>query len=113
MYGTFVGEIGINRETFLFQLSWWEVNSILKGYRRRHKTLCDMVRWQSWFLASTQCKLEDAGIKCSQDILKFPWDEEEDDEEEEGDDTSPITKEEEERLQELIRQENKRRSAEK
>jgi hypothetical protein len=71
-----------------------------------------MVRWQSWFLASTQCKLEDAGIKCSQDILKFPWDEEED-EEEEGDDTSPITKEEEERLQELIRQENKRRSAEK
>ncbi len=110
MYQIFVGEIGISRKVFLWELRWWEVNSILRGYRRRQRTLCDVLRWQTWLLASTQVKLDDAGVKCSQDLIKFPWDEE-DDEEEEEEEPVGISKEEEERLKNLILQENKKRKS--
>ena len=32
-----VGEIGIPRDQFLYGLEWWEINSILRGYRRRDR----------------------------------------------------------------------------
>lgn len=30
-----VGEIGISRREFLYEVQWWEVNRIIRGYRRR------------------------------------------------------------------------------
>ena len=32
-----MGEIGIPRDQFLYGLEWWEINSILRGYRRRDR----------------------------------------------------------------------------
>jgi hypothetical protein len=32
-----VGEIGISRDLFLYGLKWWEINSILRGYRKRKR----------------------------------------------------------------------------
>lgn len=32
-----MGEIGIPRDQFLYALEWWEINSILRGYRRRDR----------------------------------------------------------------------------
>ena len=32
-----MGEIGIPRDQFLYGLVWWEINSILRGYRRRDR----------------------------------------------------------------------------
>lgn len=111
MYQIFVGEIGISRKVFLLELRWWEVNSILKGYRRRQRTLCDVLRWQTWLLASTQVKLDEVGVKCSQDLINFPWDEENDEEEEE-EEPAIMSADEEQRLKDLILQENlKRKSA--
>ena len=30
-----VGEIGVSRREFLYEMQWWEVNRIIRGYRRR------------------------------------------------------------------------------
>jgi len=30
-----VGEIGIPRREFLYEMQWWEANRIIRGYRRR------------------------------------------------------------------------------
>ena len=32
-----MGEIGISRDLFLHGLKWWEINSILRGYRKRKR----------------------------------------------------------------------------
>jgi hypothetical protein len=32
-----VGEIGISRHEFLYELTWWEINSIKRGYRKRNR----------------------------------------------------------------------------
>jgi hypothetical protein len=42
-----VGEIGIPRHEFLYELTWWEINSIIRGYRKRnrltHQLLAEIV----------------------------------------------------------------------
>lgn len=47
MYQLFVGEIGIPRHEFLYELTWWEINSIIRGYRKRnrltHQLLAEVV----------------------------------------------------------------------
>lgn len=47
MYQLFVGEIGIPRHEFLYELTWWEINSIIRGYRKRnrltHQLLAEIV----------------------------------------------------------------------
>ena len=32
----FVGEIGFPRKEFLYELKWWEIKSIIRGYNARH-----------------------------------------------------------------------------
>lgn len=103
-----VGEIGYNRKELLYELKQWEILAIISGYRRRQRTFCDMTRWQTWFLASTQVNLTEKGITSSEGILPFPWDEKTDAEE------SPvvsISQEEVERLRELMRKENEKNVA--
>ena len=43
MYQLFVGEIGISRHEFLHELRWWEINSIIRGYRNRDKLKLQMM----------------------------------------------------------------------
>ena len=31
-----MGEIGISRREFLYELKWWEIKSIIRGYNARH-----------------------------------------------------------------------------
>ncbi len=32
-----MGEIGISRHEFLYELTWWEIDSIKRGYRKRNR----------------------------------------------------------------------------
>lgn len=32
-----MGEIGISRHEFLYDMQWWEINSIIRGYRKRNR----------------------------------------------------------------------------
>lgn len=68
-----MGEIGFNRHEFLFELTWWELKAIIKGYRRRERTTWESTRWQTF------CILCALGAKINQpeDLQKFTWDDEE------------------------------------
>lgn len=46
-----MGEIGIDRRTFLYELKHWEILSIIRGYRRRAHTDWETTRWQTFLIA--------------------------------------------------------------
>lgn len=99
-----MGEIGQPRKEVLYELKLWEIILIIRGYRRRYKTYCEMTRWKTWVIAGTQVKLSDSGIHCPEDMLPLPWDEKD----ENGFSGTTVTKEEEERLRAMMREENEK-----
>lgn len=40
--------MGFNRKEFLHELKWWEVNSIIRGYRRRNILQYQLQRMNVW-----------------------------------------------------------------
>ena len=89
-----MGEIGIPRREFLYDLRFWEVRRIIRGYRRRdwlkHQLLAEIV------YAATFAMRDPKG-KTVSDMFPMLFD---DDEEE--DDEPPITKEDVADLQQLM-----------
>ena len=92
-YTLLVGEIGIPRDTFLYQLREWEVCAIIKGYRRRHREEWEMTR----HVGMTVCCALGADIKTPSDYLPLPWDD---------NSSRTITEEEARELIELMQREN-------
>lgn len=69
-----MGEIGIDRRTFLYDLHVWEVRRIIAGYRKREHKEWERTRWQTfWLMHNGMVDLNKAGIHSEQDIVKFPW----------------------------------------
>lgn len=71
-----MGEIGISRHEFYYELCWWEVKAVVRGYNRRHRHLWSVTRWQTYNLMSAQAgseALKKAGIYKPTDLIKFPW----------------------------------------
>ena len=97
----FVGEIGIPRQEFLYDLNHVDLIQIERGYDRRHRQTWGIARWQTYLLMSvSMADLKKAGIYKPTDLLKFPWDKSD---EEMGDlpDAKEIA-----RLQQMMREEN-------
>ena len=69
-YTLLVGEIGIPRNEFLYTLKLWEINAIVKGYRRRNREHWEMSR----HLGLTICNVMGAKIDSAHDYLPLPWD---------------------------------------
>jgi hypothetical protein len=89
-----VGEIGIPRREFLYELRFWEVDCIIKGYRRRnrltHQLLAEIVY-------TTMYINRDPKGKTVEGMFPMLFEEEEDDSDE------PImTKEDSDELQQLM-----------
>lgn len=82
-----MGEIGIDRNEFLYELKLWEINAIVEGYRRRARAVWDASRWQTWLLL---CSMGAKGLHRPEDLQRFTWDEE---------DCEVMTKEDAEALQ--------------
>ena len=89
-YTLLVGEIGIPRNEFLYVLKLWEINAIVKGYRRRNREHWEMSR----HLGLTICNVMGAKIDSAHDYLPLPWDD------------ITTKKELTEKLMELMRKEN-------
>ena len=89
-----VGEIGIPRNDFLYNLRFWEINAIIKGYRRRYREHWEMMR----YLGLTFCNLLGAKLNSVHDYLPLPWDDKFSGKE--------LTEEEVNELLELMRKEN-------
>ena len=67
-----MGEIGYDRDRFLYDLQLWEIRLIIKGYRNRAHTSWETMRWQTWAIL---CALGSKGINDPQTLLRFPWEE--------------------------------------
>ena len=89
-----MGEIGIPRNDFLYKLRFWEINAIIKGYRRRYREHWEMMR----YLGLTFCNLMGAKLNSVHDYLPLPWDDKLAGKE--------LTEEEVDQLLELMRKEN-------
>lgn len=68
-----MGEIGIPRLEYLYDLQYWEIMLIVRGYNRRHRDLWSSTRWSTFYIMSTQADLGKAGIFNPTDLIKFPW----------------------------------------
>lgn len=70
-----MGEIGVPRREFLYDLRFWEVHRIILGYRRRERGDWERVRWQTfWLMHNGMADLGKAGISEPADLIRFPWD---------------------------------------
>lgn len=95
-----MGEIGISRREYLYELTFRELMLISQGYERRHRHLWSSVRWQTYNMMATQVggdKLREHGICKPTDLIRFPWD---------GIDPPPITDEEIADLQQAMQEWN-------
>lgn len=103
-----MGEIGIDRREYLYELEYCEVMLIARGYSHRNREMWSATRWQTYnLMCVSMADLKRAGIYRPTDLMKFPW-------EEELPDTPhgnlPTAKEIEE-MQRIMREENARAEA--
>ena len=76
MYQLFVGEIGIPRREFLYEICFWEARRIFRGYRNRYRDMWSALRWHAYNImgAMPYVDLHKNGIFSPTDLIKFPWD---------------------------------------
>lgn len=95
----FVGEIGIPRREFLYDLKFWEVRRINRGYRKRGKIFMQLLAENVY--ASTYA-LRSAEGKKVQDMFPSIFDDDDDEVE------PPMTEDEKQELLDLMAAENER-----
>ena len=74
-----MGEIGISRHTFYYELRWWEVKAIVRGYNRRYRNMWSATRWQTYNIMSAQVGsdgMRKSNITKPTDLIEFPWERE-------------------------------------
>ena len=101
-----MGEIGISRNEF-FNLRWWEVQAILKGYGRRHRDLWSATRWLTYNVMASFVGSEamrEKKIYSPVDLIRFPWDTPRNTDDESA--PPPPSQEEVERIRAIMRAEN-------
>lgn len=95
----FVGEYGMNRREFLYDIQMWEAHRIIRGRRRSKILQYQLQRLQVW--ASLFC-LGNPEKKLPTDIIHLYFDDDEEDEP-----PPPISDEDRQELLNLIRMKNK------
>ena len=100
-----MGEIGFPRREFLYDLVWWEVRSIIRGYNARHHHGWEQARLVAY--NAHYCMGSKETPPTVSEWIKFPW---ERDTKAEGGGNMP-TNEEIERLRQLMRDENEKAGA--
>lgn len=93
-----MGEIGIPRREFLYDLRYWEAHLIFNGYRRRHRLLHQLVAENVYATIHT---MRDPKGKTVSDMFPQVFDNDDDIE-------PPISDEEAQEMQGLIDAENER-----
>lgn len=69
-----MGEIRISRREYLYELRYWEILLIVRGYARRNREMWSAIRWQTFSLMCVSADLKKAGIYSPTDLIRFPWD---------------------------------------
>ena len=88
-----MGEIGISRKEFLYDIRFWEVRRIIRGYRKRGRLTNQLLAETVY---ATIHVMRDPKGKTASDLFPDIF------EDEDIDDTSPISEEDAAELQELM-----------
>ena len=75
-----MGEIGIQRDEYLYDLTFTDLLLIEQGYERRQRHLWGAHRWSTYHMLAAFVggdKLAEKGIHSPQDLMRFPWEREE------------------------------------
>ena len=83
-----MGEIGISRKEFFYELQWWEVNAIIRGYRKRNILSYQLQRLTAYSAFFGMRENKNALTPQEWQPLYF----------DEDDDTAPITEEEQKEM---------------
>lgn len=66
-----MGEIGIPHDRFLYGLRHWEIQAIIRGYRRRQRSGWEQARFNAYYIMTAMCDM--SSYKSDRDIYMFPW----------------------------------------
>ncbi len=100
-----MGEIGFPRREFLYDLVWWEVRSIIRGYNARHHNGWEQARLVAYYARYSMGSKETPPTVS--EWMKFPWEQSTD-----GDSGSAMpTDNDIKRLRQLLREENAKAGA--
>ena len=72
----FVGEIGIDRREYLYDLRFVDLLLIQRGYMARSRNMWSATRWQTYYLMSSfvgSDGMRKSNINSPKDLLEFPW----------------------------------------
>lgn len=98
--------MGISRHEYLYELRFWEMMLISRGYERRKRDMWSAVRWQTFNLMwCSMADIKKAGIMRPSDLLSFPWERDDEDDDGYGGGNMP-TAEDVKRMQEEMRRWN-------
>lgn len=67
----FVGEIGISRHEFLYDIQFWEARRIIQGYENRNRTLSETTRLAAFYALFAM--RENKNGTTPRDLITFPW----------------------------------------
>lgn len=93
-----MGEIGISRDVFFNQLTWWEIHSIIRGYRKRDRLKHQLMAECTY---AAMFMMRDPKGKTAADIFPGIFDNDEDEE-------VPMTEEDRDDLQDIMAAEQAR-----
>jgi hypothetical protein len=99
-----VGEIGISRREFLYDLRFWEVDAIIRGYRRRNRLMHQLL---AEIVYTTMYINRDPKGKTVEGMFPMLF------EDEEEEDTPIMTKEDSDELQQLMEDLNSQQNPDK
>lgn len=72
----FVGEIGIPRREYLYELTFKDIVLIQRGYVNRSRNMWSATRWQTYRIMEAFVGSEGmrkANLDSPKDLLEFPW----------------------------------------
>lgn len=97
-----MGEIGISRREFLYDLRFWEVRRIIRGYRKRDRLKHQLMAECAY---AAMFAMRDPKGKTPRDIFPSLF---QDDDDDDATDAAPIDDKEVARLRQMMREENER-----
>ena len=68
-----MGEIGFSRHEFLYDLSWWEVKAVIRGYNARHHQGWEQARLVAHQVHYCMGVKQGETAKTATEWITFPW----------------------------------------
>ena len=90
LYRLLVGEIGISRQEFWYELTWREVRAIIDGYNRRRRDGWEQARLVAYHVAYCMGLPKGQSAPLISDWLPFRWEHQGNDGADDSDNDSPI-----------------------